>query len=174
MRRDQGFTLLELVVTLSVVAVLLLMAGPSFREYVLNQELRAAAARLASDFRWARQSAVDRGGRVVVCPGSVSSGCRATPEWGSGWIVFHDHNGDRRLAPDEELLRETPALEGVSARSNLARRQLSFFPNGTAPGSNLTIRLCDVRGPNHARQVRVGLSGRIRSLRVGEGADPGC
>ncbi len=174
MRWGRGFTLLELLVALSIVAVLLVVAAPSFREYLLNQELRAAAERLVSDLRWARVSAVDRGGRVVVCPGNVATGCRTTPEWGSGWIVFHDRNGDRRLAAEDDLLRSTPALEGISARSAVARQQLSFFPNGTAPGSNLTIRLCDARGPNHARQVRVSLSGRIRSLTVGDGADPGC
>jgi type IV fimbrial biogenesis protein FimT len=91
-----------------------------------------------------------------------------------GWVVFFDRNGDRRLAADEEVLRVTQSLQGISARSSVARRQLSFFPNGTAPGSNLTIRLCDARGPEKARQVRVGLSGRIRSLRVGDGAAPGC
>ena len=174
MRGESGFTLLELLVALSIVAVLLVAAGPSFREFLLNQELRAAAERLASDLRWARQSAVNRGGRVVVCPGSTVTGCRASPEWSAGWIVYHDRDGDRRLAAEDEVLRETPALQAISARSALARRQLSFFPNGTAPGSNLTIRLCDARGPEKARQVRVGLSGRIRSLKVGDGADPGC
>ena len=62
----------------------------------------------------------------------------------------------------------------VRARSATARSQLNFYPNGTAPGSNLTIRLCDARGPDHARQVRVALSGRIRGLSVREGAEPGC
>ena len=174
MRWKRGFTLLELLVTLSIVAVLMGVATPSFRDYLLNQELRAATERLASDLRWARQSAVQRGGRVVVCPGSATTGCRATPEWGMGWFVFHDTDGDRRFGAGDEVLRRTEPLEGISARSARARRQLSFFPNGSAPGSNLTIRLCNERGPAFARQVRVSLSGRIRSLRAGQGAEPGC
>ncbi len=174
MRFVRGFTVLELLVALAIVAVLAALATPSFRDYLLNQKLRAAAVRLASDLRWARQSAVGRGGRVVVCPGNENAGCRDTPDWGSGWIVFHDRNGDRSLSTDEEILRITQALSNISARSATARSQLNFYPNGTAPGSNLTIRLCDARGPDHARQVRVALSGRIRGLSVREGAEPGC
>jgi type IV fimbrial biogenesis protein FimT len=174
MRFVRGFSLLELLVALAIVAILTALATPSFRDYLLNQKLRAAATRLASDLRWARQSAVGRGGRVVVCPGNEVTGCRDTSDWGSGWIAFHDGNSDRGLSTGEEILRITQGLSNISARSATARSQLSFFPNGTAPGSNLTIRLCDTRGPEHARQVRVALSGRIRGLSVRDGADPGC
>jgi type IV fimbrial biogenesis protein FimT len=174
MARQNGITLLELLVTMAIVAVLLATAVPSFRSYVQNQELRGAAGALASDLYYARNAAVDRGARVTVCPGDARSGCRDLPAWEDGWIVFGDDNGDRRWQAEEPLLRVSPMLEGISARSSRARRQLSFFPNGSAPGSNVTVRLCDDRGPAHGRQVRVSLSGRIRTTSASEDGPAGC
>lgn len=174
MPRQSGITLLELLVTLAIVAVLLAAGVPSFRAWVQNQELRGAAGRLASDLHFARRAAVDRGSRVTVCPGDERSGCRDVPAWEDGWIVFGDDNGDRRWQTDEPVLRSAPLLDGVTIRSSTARRQLSFFPNGSAPGSNATLRLCDDRGAGDGRQVRIGLSGRIRTTSARRDGPDGC
>lgn len=174
MRSQNGITLLELLVTLSIVAILLAAGVPSFRAYVQNQELRGAAGRLASDLHFARRAAVDRGARVGVCPGNARDGCRDIPAWEDGWIVFGDDNGDRRRQAGEPLLRVAPLLDGMSIRSSTARSSLSFFPNGSAPGSNVTVRLCDGRGAAHGVQVRVALSGRIRVTRADRDGPAGC
>jgi len=166
--------MLELLVTLAVLAVLLAVGTPAYRNFSLNLRLEAATSRLVSDLRFARQAAVDGGGRVALCPGDARSGCRATPDWQFGWILFRDENGDRAWQADEELLRASPLLQGITARASAARRVLSFFPNGSAPGSNVTVWFCDARGPAEGRQVRLGLSGRIRSTRARDGGPQGC
>ena len=174
MRTQRGITLLELLVTLAIVAILLAAGVPSFRAWVQNQELRGAANRMASDLAYARNAAVDRGARVALCPGDPRGGCRDVPVWEDGWFVFGDDNGDRRWQTDEPLLRAAPLLDGMSIRSSTARRSLSFFPNGSAPGSNVTVRLCDDRGAAHGVQVRVALSGRIRVTRADRDGPAGC
>lgn len=174
MHHTRAFTLLELLVTLAIVATLLAAGLPSFQTYLQNQRLSQASYRLHSDLRFARQSAVERSHRVVICPGKPDQGCADSPHWEDGWIIFADPNGDRQRQNDEPLLRESPLIQGLSARTSQARRRLSFFPDGSAPGSNATLRLCDSRGPSHGRQLRINLSGRISSTRSTDRGPMGC
>jgi type IV fimbrial biogenesis protein FimT len=174
MRREKAFTLLELLVTLTVAAVLLAAGTPSFKSYLQNQRLAHASYQLVSDLRFARHAAVDRNQRVVICPGSPQLGCHNAPQWEDGWIVFEDRNADRARQPGEPLLRTSPMLQGLSARSSTARRRLSFFPDGSAPGSNATLWLCDNRGPMHGHRVRINLSGRVLANRARDGGTLGC
>lgn len=170
----RAFTLLELLVTLAIVAILLAAGVPSFQTWVKNQTLAHASNRLLSDLRYARHAAVDRNQRVVICPGKPASGCANSPQWEDGWIIFADPNGDRVRQSDEALLRESPLLQGLSARTSQARQRLSFFPDGSAPGSNATVWLCDSRGPRFGHQVRINLSGRIRSTRASDDEPMAC
>jgi type IV fimbrial biogenesis protein FimT len=174
MGRVPGFTLLELMVVLALVSLLLMAGVPAYRTFVLNLELRAATERLASDLRYARHAAVNEGDRVGVCPGDDSAGCLGSPVWDEGWIIYGDENGDRTWQAAEPLLRVSPRLRGMSARSSSGRTELGFFPNGTAPGSNATVRLCDERGGAFGRQVRISLTGRIRTTHAPRDGDAGC
>ncbi|MEM1413096.1 MAG: GspH/FimT family pseudopilin [Pseudomonadota bacterium] len=174
MDRARGFTLLELLVTLTVMGLLMVTAVPAYRSFSQNLELRASAQRLASDFLYARHAAMDRGRRVAVCPGRASLGCRELPSWADGWMVFEDQNGDRRWQPGEPVLRETGPQTGISIRSSAARRLVQFFANGSAAGSNATLWLCDRRGPVHGWQVRVSMAGRIRTTAAKKDGDLGC
>ena len=58
---DQGFTLVELLIVVAVIAVILVMAAPSFRDMVLMQRLRSITAQLVTDLQFARNEAVSRG-----------------------------------------------------------------------------------------------------------------
>ena len=137
------------------------LAIPSFTNFSQNQRLKAAANALHSDLHHARLEAVNRNGRVTVCPGTAARRCQARPDGAGGWLVFHDRNADQEWQPEEDLLRATPPLAQVQARSSQARTRLTFFPNGSAPGSNATLFLCDGRGPEFGYQVRVSMTGRV-------------
>jgi type IV fimbrial biogenesis protein FimT len=54
------------------------------------------------------------------------------------------------------------AQPGVAINSTSGRQELSFHPDGSSPGSNVTFTLCDVRGASHARAIVVSNSGRAR------------
>lgn len=74
MRREQAFTLIELMIAIAVVAVLLVLAAPSFRDFILTQRLKGVSAQLISDLQFARSEAASRGQAVSVRVLSAASG----------------------------------------------------------------------------------------------------
>lgn len=159
---SHGFTLLELVITMVVAIVLTLIAAPTFQQWQARQTMNAAVHALQQDLLAARSQAIALGAHVVACPGAPGLGCREDSDWSEGWLVFHDMDTDRELDPTETLIRSSPALERIHVMSSSSRRNLRFYPNGTAPGSNGSIWLCGARGPDHAQRLVLSNVGRIR------------
>jgi type IV fimbrial biogenesis protein FimT len=66
MKRRQGFTLVELLIVIAVVAVILALAGPSFRDFILVQRLKGTSSQLVTDFQYARSEAIARNRPVFI------------------------------------------------------------------------------------------------------------
>ena len=134
MNRPYGFTLIELMITLAIVAIVLAVGVPSFQGMMRNNRAITNANDFLSSLNVARGEAIKRGigWRVVMCPGTAAGGCAGTA-WGSGWIVFvdadanvdgllnqgTDNNGvcdsctaDPVTIPGEQLLRVHEPLGG--------------------------------------------------------------
>lgn len=158
-----GFTALELMVTMAVIAILLSAGVPALRDYTWNQRMQAAIDTLQSDLKLARGRAIGLNAQTVICPAASADDCSGQSRWQDGWIVFADLNNDRRRQTGEPLFRRAGATEQLVISSSASRSFLRFYPNGSAPGSNTTILFCDSRGAAHAGAVTVSNSGRIRS-----------
>jgi type IV fimbrial biogenesis protein FimT len=169
-----GLTALDLLISMVIVAVLIVSGVPALRDHMLEQNLRAASAGLQSHLLYARSEAVQRRISSVVCPGTETTGCSSVPEWQQGWIVFSDTNGDRKFQATEPLLRVGPPPESVQITSSKSRRKLRFLPNGSAPGSNATIRICTPADNTKGRQIKISNTGRITGLKPVEGEVTGC
>src|SRR5690349_7647306 len=78
MQANRGFTLVEMMITLTVIGVLLAIAVPSFRQITLNQGIRTASFDLFSALELARSEAIKRNNSVSVQPDS---------SWSTGWKV---------------------------------------------------------------------------------------
>lgn len=157
-----GFTVLELMITLAVAAILLIVGVPSFRDFGARQRMSAAMHALHGQLALARDSAIRTGLAAVTCPGTPETGCREDSDWSEGWFIFGDINGDRAYQAGEPVQRVEPGLEQIVIRSTSGRQEIRFYPNGSAPGSNGTITFCDRRGPAEARKLVISNVGRIR------------
>ena len=157
-----GFTVLEIMVTLSITAILLSLGVPAFQDYSLRQRMNASISALHNDLLYGRSQAVYRNTQVVACPGSPSSGCAQSTDWTAGWILFDDTDTDRQHQADEDLLRHGQGLENIRIHSSSGRNNFRFYPNGSSPGSNGSLSLCGAGGPQRARKLVISNLGRIR------------
>jgi len=160
--RQAAFTVLELLVALTIAAVLLAMAQPALQQFTWRQHMRAGVGNLHNDLLAARSEAVFRNVAVVACPGDPLAGCADSSDWSQGWIVFPDPNGDRQHQAAEDIVRTGRVFETLGIFSSAGRRSIRFLPDGSAPGSNGTIGFCGMGGADQARKLVISNIGRIR------------
>lgn len=179
-RLARGFTIIELMLVLILVAVLLSFAAPSFQASLQRNRLQSTVSEVASSLSFARAEAVIRSNPVAMCPTADFATCSGS-NWETGWLVFED-NGvgagggalDGTLNGTEELLRITdPAPRGISIRTvNFPSASNIVFRDSGRILQNFsgTLTICDDRGVNDARAIIVEVSGQGR-LAVDSDAD---
>ena len=101
MNRENGFTLIELMVTLAIAAILLTVAIPSFNTTIKNNRLITDANRLVSSVGLARSEAVKHGRTATVCVSSDQATCTGETDWTLGWMVWVDVNRNAVLDAGE-------------------------------------------------------------------------
>ncbi len=173
-RKHQGITALELMVTMTIVAILLATGVPAFKNYGWNLRMRTAMDSLQTDLNLARGLAISHNIQTIICPATDSTGCSGNSEWQNGWIVFTDLNGDRNKQAGEPLRKHANAIEFLGVNSSQSRSSIRFYPNGSAPGTNISITFCDSRGARYASKILVSNSGRIRTQTGGIDATENC
>lgn len=172
MHNNNGFTLVELMITLAVAAILLTTAIPSFQTMVSNNRLVNEVNRFNSDLAFARSEAV-KSGHVVVCrssnPDAASPTCDSSAAnaqaWEKGWLVFLDKDRNGTLDTDDVRLAVGKAtINGLSLRANsAAANQIAFNKSGHTIGADTPVfALCDDRAEKYGRQITVTPAGKTR------------
>jgi type IV fimbrial biogenesis protein FimT len=172
MTRNSGFTLIELMVTLAVVAVLLSAGVPSFSALIKNNRLVTENYALRTVLSAARSEAQTQRTAVTVCRSANGIDC-STGDWGAGYMAFIDLDDDLQLDADEQLLQSrVQNTQGIAVRySQPGNNLLQFNSNGTALGTNGTFTFCDDRGEGEARGLIVSAVGAVRAAMVSEDED---
>ena len=177
-RHGRGMTLVELMVTLSLMATLMLIAIPGFRSQVASTRLTTATNELVSTLTRARAESMRLGSRVTVCKGDASTStcsASATQGWEDGWIAFQDttRSGSNAAFDTGETttFKVQPLSSDLRIQGNTAlNRYVSFAADGrakTMTGSQLfgTIRVCNTSSAlannNRARDLTLIATGRI-------------
>ncbi len=167
----RGFTIIELMVVIAILAILAALAAPSFTPIIERWRVRQAVESLQSTLYYARSEAIKRGGNVVVRKNLQNTdGCReaaTTQEWGCGWFIFVDTNGNGSRQASEELLQTIPPPPKLNVMRNPAGNTLSFDRYGMAGGNMLSFTISPV-GPDTTspatRTLCMASGGRIRVL----------
>lgn len=104
-RSVRGFTLVELMVTVAVLAVILAIGVPSFTGIMHRNRLTASANELVAALQTAKMEAIRRNSRVVICPTANGTSCSGGSDW-SRVIVFADLNGNSIVNTDDTLIQD--------------------------------------------------------------------
>ena len=107
----RGFTAIELMVVVAIVAILAALAGPSFRDLIDGWRVRSAAEELTNSIYYARSEAIKRGGRLSV---RKNCGTGTAQEWQCGWIVFTDANSNGIVNAGDVVLQTFSPQTGVN------------------------------------------------------------
>jgi len=172
MDRRRGYTLPELVFTMSIVVGLLAWGVPAFRDLQLNAARTREVNQFIQAVYLARSEAIKRNGVVSLCPSLDGEWCAppGTP-WQRGWVIFVNSDRDSPAVRDagEELLRVYAPWEKGQILGG--RATLSFRPFRQM-GVTATFTFCDSRGPAAARAVIISQTGRPRVSNSGPSKSP--
>ncbi|MCG6869989.1 MAG: GspH/FimT family pseudopilin [Gammaproteobacteria bacterium] len=169
MRKESGATLIELVVTLGIAAILTTQAVAGLSRLVRVNQLTTETNRMISALALARSEAIKRGVRVTVCGSTHGSACDVPGGYEQGWVVFEDRNNDARIGEDESIISfynankddsltirgNRPVASYVSyVSSGVSRRITGGFQAGS-------ITLCNEAA---GRKIVIGATGRARAV----------
>ncbi len=184
MKKHNGFTLIELMITLAIVGILLLVGLPSLKSTMQGNQLVAATNELLSALHVARSEAIKLNARVSICAtaGDGTTDCSGT-DWSQGWVVFVDADGgldftdptctglgtDCLLRVHEAFTDPLLTISGIAPGNipvssfTFTSRGLPKTTTGAAQSGNFSVCSFDVDDVElDSRAVVLSLSGRVR------------
>lgn len=164
--RCRGFSLIELMVTIAVLAILLTIGLPSFQGSLQSNRVTTVNNELVAALSLSRSEAIRNTRGSGICPSKGGVECDGD-DWSDGWIVWADENGDGELDDDEEILRVRQASQKLdfSGHSNAvafdsrgrlratSAVEISLQPEGCSAGRELK------------RALRINAVGQVTTLR---------
>jgi type IV fimbrial biogenesis protein FimT len=160
MKRQTGFTLYELMITLLVVGVIITLGIPNLTEFTQNSRLTGTSNDLLSSFQLARSESARSKSNITICASdnSLDAAANCGGTFNDGWIIFIDLDGDlNRAGAGENVLRAHAAPPaGVSVLPDNGATYFAFAGTGLGRGdvggvpALSTVMICDGRGVDDA------------------------
>lgn len=160
-----GFTLIELMITIAVMAILLGVAVPSFNDAVLGSKLGSYANNFVASVNMARSEAIKRNVKIMLCASSDGTNCTASGGWEYGWVVkckTADNVHCNAAGPNWLTIYRQQALpNGLKISETSAKREIEFDPTGVgATSATLTVCRASPSVGAQERVIKVSSTGR--------------
>ncbi len=181
MPRQRGFTLVELMITVAIAAIVLTLAVPSLEWTINANRLSAAANELVNALQTARMEAIRRNRRTVVClsgnAGAAKPGCSTVAP--NGWVTFVDADRNGNFGSGDTLLMTSTLTAPVQAAGSAAvAGKVVFRSDGLARDAAdmlldgvIDICIATRRPATNVRHVAIGSGSRISTTPAdGDGA----
>lgn len=151
---QDGFTLLELMITVTLLGILAAIALPSFGDLVKSNRITTQANSVVASLHYARNETVNRGVDVRIEP--VVTGT----DWSAGWRVRIDGNNDGDFSDAEDIIIRNYEAVNSSTLTNTVS-QIVYSPNGQVNAASTLTLLANECNGDYKRVIKVKLSGLI-------------
>ena len=157
----KGVTLLELMISVSITAILAIIVIPNFNDFIVKMRVDNEISQLHRMLLMARNTAINSGQNTILCPLNEISQC--SEQWKNKLSIFIDSNNNKTFDLEEKILQ---TKEEITAGDQLVygkgRTMITFKSTGQLSGlANGTFRYCPEHYKKHARGIIVARSGRI-------------
>ena len=165
-RKSGGFTLIELMIVLVIVAVVLVLVPPGMTQLSLSTNLKTYSQEMLSSVYLARSEAIKRNAPATLCVSTDGTTCAGAGDWEQGWIV---------LAADGTVIKTQQSITAgyrmTGDASAPGSHTMVFQPSGAvSTSSNITVCRKLPKVGNKERVVRVTATGRGRVTTATAGA----
>ena len=162
--RQSGFTLVELMIAIAVVAVLLGLALPSFQQSMRSNRVATATNEMIAALSLARSEAIRNNGGGAVCPSTNGTACGAS--WSDGWLVWADTNGNSTLDAGEAVLRYSQGNPRLAVSNTGGTVAFDSRGRRRAVGDQtLTLRPDECASQPLQRTLTINASGQVTTVR---------
>ncbi|WP_235727505.1 GspH/FimT family pseudopilin [Kangiella shandongensis] len=160
--KQKAFTLIELMTTIAIVAIMAAIATPSLRNMILNNRLAGFSNDIISSVSAARNEAISTRQQVVIEPNGG--------DWTGGWQVFIDSDSNGTFTAGEELVKTVEAYPSSLSESASPGDNLVFNSKGTMKdlGGWGTLKVCDDRSAGRSINVEGAGVVSVEKHKVGE------
>jgi type IV fimbrial biogenesis protein FimT len=167
-KNRKGFTIIELLVVLTVAIIFVALSVPSFFSIRQNNNAVLLTNNFAGTLNYARAEAIKRGELVSVCASANTNqtACGNAGSWTNGWIVFVDNDGDGVIDGGDEILRVGAVLDpGATFTAPVAfiTYDSEGFVSSGAGDYGLAATGCD---GNNGRTLTISNAGRVSIANV--------
>ena len=161
LRVSMGFTLIELMVSVSITSILLTIAIPNFSDFIVRMRVDNEISQLHRLLLITRNAAINSGQNAIICPLNRSLKC--TDQWQNELSVFIDSNQNKEFDAKEEVIKiRAEIVSGDQLVYGKRRNKITFSPTGQLSGlANGTFRYCPKDHKNKSRGIVIARSGRI-------------
>lgn len=148
--------MIELLITIAILAILLTLGVPSFRDFILNSRMTTQANDFVLALAYAKSEALKRGVPVTVRSQNGNT------NWHGGWVVFVDNDGLGTINGADVVLQQRPALEGGNTLIAGQLARFIFLNTGfLANNEQDALDLCEANNNIPGRTVDVNPQGRV-------------
>ncbi|HET7586565.1 MAG TPA: GspH/FimT family pseudopilin [Gammaproteobacteria bacterium] len=160
MRNQPGFTLIELIVVIAILAIFVTTAVPGFSRLVTRERRVSTVLSVVRALNFARAKAITTGRYIQVCKSGDAAQCDESVTWSDGWIVYVDRDEDSDLDAEERILRRRGAMdESVELTANQNAFTFRPTPHPSTAGS---LFVC-VGNQAYGEAVIISFTGRVRT-----------
>jgi len=156
--RTKGFTLIELMVTIAVLAILLAIAFPSFQGSMRSNRLATTTNEVLASVALARSEGLRSRGHGAICPSADGLTCGV--DWNEGWIVWSDTDDSSAVDGDEFVVRYVQGHPRLAVSGSAD--SLAFDARGRAVGGAVTIGLKPDDKETPARCISITATGQTK------------